>query len=187
MTELPIQALLLEAIAVLDGLKVPYMVMGGFAVRAWAIPRPTYDADLAIDVDDDGLARLLDTLQEAGFEVPGEYAGGFRDKVAGIEKVKVTRVAGESVWEVDLFLARGEFFRSALRRRRPQQLAGHPVQIMAPEDVILLKLIAHRRKDQLDIEEILKVMGDLDLGYLRSWAQRLDVAQRLEVFLAEDG
>ena len=55
---------------------------------------------------------------------------------------------------------------------------------MAPEDVILLKLIAYRRKDQLDVEEIVKVTPDLDKAYLRSWAARLDVSGRLAEFLA---
>lgn len=40
MTELLIQRLLMEVLAVIDRLKIPYMIVGGFAVRTWEIPSP---------------------------------------------------------------------------------------------------------------------------------------------------
>jgi len=70
-----------------------------------------------------------------------------------------------------------------MARRRKRRLEGREVHVMAPEDVILLKLLAHGRKDQLDVEEILKIQDGLDLSHLRSWATRLGVAERLEAFL----
>jgi hypothetical protein len=51
-TELPIQGILLDTVAVIEGLGIPYAVMGGFAARAWGLPRPTFDADIAIGVDE---------------------------------------------------------------------------------------------------------------------------------------
>ncbi|MCI0652140.1 MAG: hypothetical protein L0Z55_09670 [Planctomycetes bacterium] len=183
MTELPIQGFLIETIAVLDLLGVPYAIMGGFAVRTWGIPRPTYDADVGIATDDDGLQRVLRELEKRGFMVPEEHHKGFVDVVGGFQKVKVTRFEGQSVWEVDLFLLRGCFLESALARRKHLHIGGRPAWVVAPEDLILLKLIAHRRKDQLDVEEILKIARDLDLPYLRIWAERLGVALRLDEFL----
>jgi len=183
LTELPAQALLLEAIALLDELCVESMIMGGFAVRTWGVPRPTYDADLAIAAEGDSLATVLQTLESAGFDVPAEHSRGFVDRIANLEKVKVSRFAGGSVWGVDLFLAKGPFFESAMARRRKRSLEGRAVQVMAPEDVILLKLLAFRRKDQLDIEEILKIQSNLDFDHLRDWASRLDVSDRLGEFL----
>ncbi len=183
MTDLPIQRLLLEAIAVVDRLGIPYMIMGGFAVRLWAIPRPTYDADLAVDATDEQLARLLGALAEAGFDVPEEHRKDFRDVVGGMQKVKVTRFAGGSVWEVDLFVVQEGLLHSALGRRRFCRLEDRPVAVMAPEDVILLKLSADRRKDRLDVEEILKVTSDLDRPYLLDWSSRLGLRERLAEFL----
>jgi hypothetical protein len=58
LTELPVQALLLEAIEILDRLHVDSMIMGGFAVRSWGVPRPTYDADLAVAAEGEALARV---------------------------------------------------------------------------------------------------------------------------------
>lgn len=178
------QALLLEVIGVLDRLQVDSMIMGGFAVRSWGVPRPTYDADLAVAAEGEALARVLAALGAAGFEVPPEHEGHFVDRVGAMEKVKVTRFAAGSVWEVDLFVAKGAFFESAMARRRGRQVEGREVYVMAPEDVILLKLLANRRKDRLDVEEILKIQADLDLSHLRSWAKRLGVLARLEGFVS---
>ncbi len=185
MTELPIQRFLLEAIGVLNRLGIPYVIMGGFAVRTWGVPRPTYDADLAISVDESRMQLLLRSLEEAGFEVPEEYTKGFLDIVAGMEKARVTRFESRTVWDVDLFIVRGPFLESALARGLVRQLEGRDVRVMSPEDVVLLKLIAHRRKDQLDVEEILRITLDLDRDHLRQWADHLGVSERLETFLSE--
>ncbi len=185
MSELPVQRFLAEMIAILDRLQVPYMIMGGFAVRHWGVPRPTYDADVAVAVDDTQLANLLGVLDREGFGVPDEHLKGWVDSVAGMGKVKVTRVEGTTVWDVDIFLVRGAFLEGALCRRKAARFSGRMAWFLAAEDLILLKLIAHRRKDQLDVEEILKVTRDLDLAYLKTWSQKLGVAERLEEFLRE--
>jgi hypothetical protein len=38
-------------IELLDGLRAPYALMGGLAVRAYGIPRATYDIDLTAALD----------------------------------------------------------------------------------------------------------------------------------------
>ncbi len=185
MTELPAQRFLLEAIRVLETLGIDYMVMGGFAVRTWGIPRPTYDADIAVAADDRKLPDLLTALEGAGFDVPQEHKKGFQDTVSGFRKVKVTRFEGTSVWDVDLFLVRGAFLESAIRRRGSRTLDGRTAWVISAEDLILMKLIAHRRKDQLDVEEILRITPAVDRTYLNEWAQSLGVTERLEEFLRE--
>ena len=183
MSELPVQRFLLQVIAVLERLHVPYMIVGGFAVRTWGIPRPTYDADLAIAASEEALTELLRILEEEGFDVPEEHKKGWRDSVAGMGKVKVARFEGTTLWDVDLFLVRGAFLESALARRRAVRFCGREAWFVAPEDLVLLKLIANRRKDQLDVEEILRISVSLDLAYLKEWARRMGISERLEGFL----
>lgn len=183
MTELPIQQILLDAIAVLKRKGIRYAVMGGMAARAWGLPRPTYDADIAIDVDSNRLQELLDALEVAGFDIPNEHRTGFLDVVNGFEKAKVNRFMDRHVWHTDLFVARGEFLTNALTRARRLTIGEMEVSVMAPEDIILMKLIAFRRKDQADIEEILGTCRGIDSTYLRHWATRLDLSARLRDFL----
>lgn len=184
MTELPAQRLLLDATRALDAAGIPSMVIGGFAVRVWAIPRPTYDVDLVVPVATIPPAAVLDALRRAGFDVPQEHAAGHEDSVAGLAKVRVTRFEDGSVWDVDVFLARGGFLAAAFDRRRQTTVDGVPISVAAPEDLILLKLLANRRKDLVDVEDILLVAGPGDVEHLRRWADRLGVRDRLDGFLA---
>jgi hypothetical protein len=181
-TELPIERVLLDGILQLERLGIQYAVMGGFAARAWGLPRPTFDADIAVATDADGLQRLFAALEGVGFEVPPEHKTGFLDSVGGFQKAKVNRFADGHVWSTDLFVVEGAFLHSALARARLATIAGSQVRVMAPEDIILLKLIANRRKDLADIEEVIAVCDQLDLTYLREWADRLDVRDRLAEF-----
>ena len=59
------------------------------------------------------------------------------------------------------------------------------VWLVSPEDLILLKLIASRPRDFVDIDDVLFVQGSLDEEYLAThWAERLDVLAELEEALA---
>jgi hypothetical protein len=185
MTELPIQGILLRVLSSLDAVSIPYLIMGGFAVRAVGIPRPTYDADLTVDPPEGALQRLFDRLEQDGFMIPDEFRKGFRDSLLGMAKVKVQKFAEQHVWDVDLFLVTTPYQRAAFARRRSVPFMGADRWMITSEDLVLHKLLANRRKDLLDVEEILKVQVSLDRAYLRDWAARLGITDRLEAMLRE--
>jgi len=187
MTELPIQGILLQVLSALEAVPIPYMIMGGFAVRAVGIPRPTYDADLTLEASDEALARLFKSLERDGFIVPDEFRKGFRDSLQGMAKVKVQKFEEKHVWDVDLFLVTTPYQRAAFARRQKVLFLGTDRWMITPEDLVLHKLLANRRKDLVDVEEILKIQVSLDRDYLRDWAARLGIATRLEDILREAG
>ena len=39
-----------------------YMLIGGFAVPIWGIPRATYDVDITLSVDEAGMVAFLDLI-----------------------------------------------------------------------------------------------------------------------------
>lgn len=70
-------------------------------------------------------------------------------------------------------------------RRRQAQIAGRKVWVLAPEDVILAKLLWYKMsesdKQWGDIESVWKARDErLDVNYLETWAARLSVADLLE-------
>ena len=50
-----LEAALLEVSAILDELRIPYMLIGGLAVAQWEEPRATLDIDITIWVEPDRL------------------------------------------------------------------------------------------------------------------------------------
>lgn len=168
-----------------DSLGLDYAVMGGIAVRAHGIPRPTQDVDFTLAIERSRLPELFDAARDAGYDVPEAFAAGWVDYVAGMPLVRVGRyVEGHSI-DVDLFLAESPFQLEVLARAKSEQIDDLTVRVVSPEDLILLKLLAHRPRDIADIGDILFVQGTLDEAYLRHWAVKLGVLTRLETVLAE--
>ena len=170
-----------EFIKVFEALQIPYAIMGGFAVRVYAIPRPTYDVDFTIAIDRQRLPELYDALEAEGFTVAEEFRRGWIDSIAGMPLIKSRLYfqEGEGI-DVDVFLAESEFQKELLSRRRRDRLDDLTVCFVTAEDLILLKLIAHRPRDIADVTDILFTQGQLDVDYMRHWAEQLHVADSLE-------
>jgi hypothetical protein len=179
-TDHPVFRVLHRTLDVLEHAGVECAVMGGFAVRHWALPRPTYDVDFAVAVEGEELLALLRSFDEAGFTVADQFLSGFADTLAGMRKVAVGCFDSGSVWGVDLFLATTPFVRSAFDRRVPSEVEGRKLSVVSVEDLLLFKLLANRAKDRA-------VCGPLDLPYTRRWARHLAIPERLENVLRESG
>jgi len=54
---------------------------------------------------------------------------------------------------------------------------------VSPDDLILLKLIANRPRDQGDVADILFIQGQLDEQYMQNWAASLEITDRLKTAL----
>jgi hypothetical protein len=78
-----------------------------------------------------------------------------------------------------LFLANRPILHSALSRAVTAVMGQARVKVMTPEDVVLLKLLSRRKKDLADIEDLVALCTHLDVTYLREWAGRLGIEDRL--------
>jgi len=177
----------LEAIqAVASALKeagVRYAFIGGAALSAWGVPRATFDLDLALSVPEEGIGVVLDVLSRRGFVVDATFRSGFRDRVGGMETIHVHLPAGRTLMAVDLFLATTPLLGSVVERRTSIDLGRGPIEVCTAADLILLKLIADRPKDRIDIQNILAVQGVPEREYLVRWAERLSLRGKLEEIL----
>lgn len=161
-----------------EELRVHYAVMGGIAVRAHGLPRPTYDVDFVISVQQDQLEQIFERLDELGFRIPEIYRQGWVDRVAEMPLVKVeTYIDGRAV-AVDIFLAETSFLQSVMSRTQHAIVEGLELTLVSVEDLILLKVLANRLRDRADIADVRLVQGTLDEAYLQQWAKELDIEQR---------
>lgn len=176
-------AVIHDLVGLFDRLRLPYAIMGGIAVRAHGLPRPTFDVDFVLAVPRARLADLFTALKEAGYTVPDHYHGGWVDSVGGMPLFKVRLFLEGRGIDADVFLVENDFQKEVMRRRILDEVEGKPVHLITAEDLILFKLLAGRPRDLLDIEDVFFMQGQLDEAYMRRWAGPLGVANQLERML----
>ena len=182
MTDLP--TVIHELVDVFDQLGLPYAIMGGIAVRAHGIPRPTYDVDFTLAVPRERLADLFTAISNRGYTIPDQYSRGWVDTVGGMPLIKVKLFLDGRSIDADIFIAETPFQREVVQRRIDAEVEGRVVKLVSAEDLILFKLIASRPRDLIDVQDVLFTQGTLDEPYLRRWAGPLGIEAKLDEALA---
>jgi len=169
-----------EFVGLFEAENIPYVLMGGFAVRAHALPRATYDVDFTILLSRTELPRLYRLMENLGYTVPAQQWTGWVDTVKELPVIKFQVFLGNAAIDVDLFLAETSFQRQLLTRRQKHYANALEAWFVTPEDLILLKLLAGRPKDLVDVGDILFIQGQPDPEYLRRWAIQMGILPVLE-------
>ncbi len=183
--EVPLVTALRELLAFLARRKTDYMILGGMAIRTLAIPRPTFDLDLMVAVDEAEAASFARAADEAGFTVDEPHLRGFVDHLKGLAKLALLVPVNERAVPVDVFLTGTDYQRAAFARRQRHETDLGPLWLITPEDLLLHKLLADRPRDRADVADLLLVCGPLDEPYLKRWAAALGIPARLDRALAE--
>ncbi len=95
----------------------------------------------------------------------------------------------ETGWKADLiFLSNDPFDNVEFHRRCAGELFGVPVSFISPEGCILSKLrwaaASGSERQMRDAASVIRNLGKtIDREYLREWAPRLGVGDKLEVLL----
>jgi hypothetical protein len=143
--------------ALLDRLGLPYAVIGAHAVNAWLEPRFTSDIDVTLELGATASGELTRAFEREGFAVT--RALGER-LPSGPDFLRFT--SSDHLVTVELQPAKTLLQHEVVRRAR----AGRDgVRVATPEDLIVLKLIANRPKDRIDLSGLAALDG-LDWGYV---------------------
>jgi len=164
----------------LESTKIPYAVTGSWVVSAYGILRATHDLDVVIAVRGEDSAKIV-----AAFPQPRYYA----DEVAITEAIAARSffnvIDGDSTLKIDFWpLKDDDYSREQFRRRKIVMMGEWRVWALAPEDIILAKLLwikmSESERQWRDVQSVWSLKKDeLDLPYLRLWASRLSVADLL--------
>jgi hypothetical protein len=166
---------LVEAIRLLEGAAVPYMITGSVASAYHGEPRSTLDIDIVIDPDAAALERLVDALATDESYVDRDAA-----RIALRERTQFNAIGTDAV-KIDFIIRKDRPFSvEEFRRRSEVQLPGTRGFVATPEDVIVAKLewaVATDSERQLrDVAGILAVGGDtINQAYLTRWIAALDL------------
>jgi hypothetical protein len=176
--------LVLRVIRSLDQLGIPYMLVGSYSSNFYGQPRMTKDADFVVQLAREQIAPLA-ALLKPELQL---------DPQMSFETVTMTmrHIAHHSSgFKIELFLLTDDAHdRVRFERRRRADFEGTLTWLPSAEDVVVTKLRwskgGRRKKDTLDVEQILKVRWrELDLDYIRDWADRHNTSELFEQLLRE--
>lgn len=155
---------LLERIAqALDGIGIPYMVIGGQAVLLYGEPRLTKDIDITLGADLDRLAdvrRLVQSIDLKPLADPDTFT----------RQTMVLPCADATTGiRVDLIFSFTPYERQAMARVKTVKVGGAEIRFASVEDLIVHKMIAGRPRDLEDVKSVLVKNAGVDLAYIRHW------------------
>jgi 3-phosphoglycerate kinase len=156
----------------LDTAGIPYMLSGSVAMNVYAQPRMTRDIDIVLVLAPADVARFLYAFQD-GYIAEEETV---REEVRRCGMFNL--LEKRSIVKIDCILQKeGAYDAEAFSRRLERKLAGFSVKVIAPEDLILRKLIwareSHSELQFRDVRNLLEMSEELDRTYLDRWIRKL--------------
>lgn len=146
--------------------RIAHAFGGALALAYYAEPRATMDIDINVFVKPARAGAVLGALGELGVEHDAESARMARDD----GQVRV-------FWDItplDLFFSYDPFHDAAQGRVKEAPFGNVVIPVLGPEDLIVCKAVFDRRKDWIDIEQILFTLaGELDTSEIRTWLTRI--------------
>jgi hypothetical protein len=151
----------------LDDAQVDHAFGGALALAYYAEPRATIDVDVNVFVAPRRAGKTFDAFARLGATV---------DRPALLEKARRDGQArvrwGRTPF--DLFFSYDPFHEACHAARRIVPFGDADIPILAPEHLIVCKTVFDRRKDWLDIEQILFTTArELDVREVRNWTGRI--------------
>lgn len=154
--------------------KVPYALGGALALAYYADPRATIDIDVNVFVPAKRWREVVNAL--TGIGVSAKHLDP-----AALERDGQCRLWwGDNA--VDLFFAYDPIHEEMRRQSRRVPFGGATVSILSPEHLAVCKAMFDRRKDWIDIEQMLIACDDIDLSEIEKWLVRMvgDSDRRVE-------
>lgn len=141
---------------------VSYLLIGGIAASILGRPRMTRDVDAVVWLDEVHWIKFAANGGSFGFEPRLTDAVEFarRSRVLLMRHVR-------SAIDVDISFGSLPFERQAIDRGIMRTVLGAEVRVPMPEDLLVMKALAHRPRDISDIEGLVASNANLDWEQIR--------------------
>lgn len=143
------------------------IVIGGVAASILGKPRLTADADAMLLLSVDDIPQLIELANQVGL------TPRLPDVVEFAQRSRVVLLRHQATGiNVDISLGLLPFEIEAVERSQKHQIGTISVRLPTPEDLIILKAVAHRPKDMLDITAVIAATPNLDQQRIAFWVRQ---------------
>ncbi|MBN2548281.1 MAG: nucleotidyltransferase [Anaerolineales bacterium] len=143
------------------------VIIGGIAASLLGAPRYTVDLDAVFLLSTADIPRLIRVAATLGIEPRIANVEAFAQK----SRVLLLRHAASGTG-IDLSLGVLPFEIEMVERSQVFEVGSLMLRLPTPEDLIILKAVAHRAKDLADIQAIAASHPDLDRSRIRYWVEQ---------------
>ena len=166
-----------KVIGLLNEHSIPYMVTGGLAVTVWGRVRSTLDIDIVLDIKKKDIENLVKTFQK-DFYIDAEAV-----EIALSKKLSFNVIDFKSNTKIDFYLVgNNEYEEERFQRKIAKNIVGLKVNVISPEDLILIKLQWYKDSGSTrhleDTESILRI-SQVDLQYIKELAKNAKYVRNL--------
>jgi len=142
---------LIELLSSLNEFKVRYLIIGGYAFGVHAEPRYTKDIDIWIDTSRANAKKVLACLRDFGAPVSSLVEKNF-------EEPGFLLIFGKEPNRVDILNElKGISFKEAYKNCITVDLGKVKVKVVSLDHLIILKKLANRPQDKLDLKRLMKI------------------------------
>ena len=140
------------------------VIIEGIAVGFLGKPRFTADVDAVFLLSVNDIPQFLAHAQEENIEPRIQDADEFarRNRVLLLKHTP-------SETDIDISMGILPFEKEMVQRGSTKSFANLSVRLPTPEDLIIMKAIAHRPKDLEDIRTVAAKFPNLDIGRIKRW------------------
>lgn len=160
--------------------QIPNVVVGGVAVSLLGRPRFTRDIDALIKLDEARWQPVVDQAGMYGFvariDNPVEFARRSR--------VLLLRHQTTAI-DVDLMIGGLVFELDAIANANLVEIDDATIFLPRVEDLLIMKAIAHRSRDMLDIEGLLTTHPEANIEKVRQWVREFSTAITMPELLTD--
>jgi len=184
------EQLLCKIAKILENLKIPYAITGGFAVIAWGQPRSTADIDIIVELNPQNIKPLAKSLLSVDKDV---YVSEDAMRDALEHKGEFNFIHSQTGLKVDFWVKGSKadiYGKLKFQKARIKKIDEQKIYFVSPEDLILSKLTwAKESKSTRHIEDAKTVLdtqkSKLDLNYIKNWAKKQSTIEILEKIMKQ--
>lgn len=147
------------------------VIIGGIAASLLGKPRFTADLDAVILLSIEKLPELIHAAREQGITTRFADAESFAQK----NRVLLLQHQDSGI-NIDLSLGMLPFEVEMVARSQEVTVGNLHLRLPSPEDLIILKAVAHRPQDLLDIQSVAASHPDLDKKRIQFWVEEFGEA-----------